>query len=115
MRVPDNPGHDGKAGWTMTRDQLAPLVGAYLQKNLSRLRFVTIDGAMFELKLWAAGARDRSDSELRGLVLDFYIVNNLLTIPSLPPPPTGPDNSIVESVKKAVTSVIEGVEIKRGD
>jgi hypothetical protein len=99
----------------VTRDQLAPLVGAYLQKNLSTLRFTTIDGAMFQLKLWVAGARDLSDSELRGLVLDFYIVNNLLTIPSLPPPPTGPDNSIVESVKKAVTSVIEGVEIKRGD
>ena len=107
----------------MDPQQARLLVQAYLEKIKMRLRFMRIDEAMLEARRWVPQTQGMSDADLHGAVLGYYLANGLLLpglpsqsqLPGSPPPPTDPDNKIIDAVKGAISTVVNGVDIKRGD
>jgi hypothetical protein len=85
-------------------------VNLYLDRIKARLPLMSIDSTVREVKLWVAGAALLSDYDLRWIILGYHITHAIM-LPQISPP----DNKLAESVKKTVKSVIDGVDIKRGN
>jgi hypothetical protein len=90
-------------------------VQAYLQKNKARLQVMGVDLIVWEVRMFVPESARLLDSELRATVAIWRSLNGPLYPLPLPAPPTAAESKLIESVKKGVTTVIEGVDIRHGD
>lgn len=89
-------------------------VQGYLERNKQRLRMLGVDFIVWEVRLSVPGVSILLDSELRATVAIWRSLNGPLYPSPLPAPPTVAESKLIEAVKKGVTTVIEGVDIKHG-
>jgi hypothetical protein len=92
-------------------------VQAYLFKNKSRLQVMSVDMILWEIRVHVAGLNVVPEDELRAHVAVWRSVNGPLFDPNMAPPPPGPsiaDNEAIQAIRKVMTIVIDGVEVKRG-
>lgn len=89
-------------------------VTRYLERLFAQklLRLMSVDKAMIEVRQWIPQARQLSDSELRSLVLGFFVSHSVY------PPgavaiysPNSKASELISAVTKAVTLVIDGAPI----
>jgi hypothetical protein len=86
----------------------------YLKRLLDQklLQQMSVDQAMSEVRKWVPGAQQLSESDLRSLVLGFYLSQSIYAPGAAPI--YSPDSStgkLVDEVKKAITLVMDGVPI----
>ena len=101
-------------------------IKAYLDANKGSLRFETIDQIVQQVKLFVFyGASPISDDDVRKIVSRWAIFNPVWLLPEPPldkpsaPPAAGPtaptpDSDFIDAVKKAITTVSNGVTIRKG-
>lgn len=89
-------------------------VRAYLEKNKQRLRMLSVDFIVWEVRLFVLDASLLLDSELRATVAIWRSLNGPLYPLPIPTPSTAAESKLIEAVKKGVTTVIEGVDLKHG-
>jgi hypothetical protein len=101
-------------------------IKAYLDANKGSLRFETIDQIVQQVKLFVFyGASPISDDDVRKIVSRWAIFNPVWLLPQPPldkpsaPPAAGPtaptpDSDFIDAVKKAITTVSNGVTIRKG-
>jgi hypothetical protein len=98
-------------------------IKAYLDANKGSLRFARIDEIVQQVKLFVFyGASPISDDEVRKIVAGWAIFNPVWLLPEPPPgkppapgpPSTTPDSDFIDAVKKAITTVSNGVTIRKG-
>jgi hypothetical protein len=88
----------------------------YLERNKLRLILMSVSYIVIEVRSVVPGARNLSESEVSSLVAVWMSVYGpRISQGSITPPhPASDDGRLLESVKNAVSSVIEGVDIQRG-
>ena len=95
-------------------------VKAYLDANRGSLRFASIDEIVQQVQLYVFyGNSPMADEEVRKIVARWAILNPVRLVPDPPaanPPVAGSatpplDSAFVDAVKKAVTTVVDGVTI----
>jgi hypothetical protein len=101
-------------------------IKAYLDANKGSLRFATIDQIVQQVKLFVFyGVSPISDDDVRKIVSRWAIFNPVWLLPEPPldkpsaPPAAGPtaptpDSDFIDAVKKAITTVSNGVTIRKG-
>jgi len=101
-------------------------IKAYLDANKGSLRFATIDQIVQQVKLFVFyGASPISDDDVRKIVSRWAIFHPVWLLPEPPldkpsaPPAAGPtaptpDSDFIDAVKKAITTVSNGVTIRKG-
>ena len=89
-------------------------VRAYLEQKKQRLRMMSVDLIVWEVRLYVPGVSALLDSELRATVAIWRSLNGPLYPLPISAPPTAAESKLIEAVKKGVTTVIEGVDIKHG-
>ncbi len=89
-------------------------VRGYLETNKQRLQAMSVDFILTDVRLFVRGLSVVPDNELRATVAIWRSLNGPLYPLTTPTPPASPDSKLVETVKKAVTTVIDGVDIKHG-
>jgi hypothetical protein len=89
-------------------------VQAYLAQNKKRLQMMSVDFIVSDVRLFVPGNALLLDSELRATVAIWRSLNGPLYPLPAPAPPAAADSKLIESVKKGVTTVIEGVDVKYG-
>lgn len=87
---------------------------AYLQRNKVRLQTLPVDLIVWEVEQFVTQAASLPDNELRAHVAIWRSLNGPLYPLPLSSPPTIADSKLIQSVKRAVTTVIEGVDVKHG-
>ena len=102
----------------MSPDQVRWKVDAYLDKQKSRLPLMSVDQAMTEVRIWVVEAKSLSDTDLRSMIVGYYLINSV-RLPALttsnPLSARLADAKIVQAVRAGVTTLIEGVDIGRDD
>jgi len=86
----------------------------YLERLLAQklLRLMSVDKAMLEIRQWIPRSRQLSDSDLRSLVLGFYVSHSVYVPADLAMiSPNSRAVELVDAVKKAVKLVMDGVPI----
>jgi hypothetical protein len=96
------------------KEQASLRVQAYLYHNKKRLEVVSVDLIVWEVRMFVPEASRLLDSELRATVAIWRSLNGPLYPLPIPAPPTAGESKLIEAVKKGVTTVIEGVDIKHG-
>ncbi len=89
-------------------------VRAYLEQKKQRLRMMSVDLIVWEVRLYVPGVSALLDSELRATVAIWRSLNGPLYPLPISAPPTAAESKLIEAVKKGVATVIEGVDIKHG-
>jgi hypothetical protein len=99
------------------KDQARLLVQAYLAQNKQRFQFMSTDYIMTDVRLFVAGASPLLDSELRATVAIWRSLNCPIVLPPTPTPiqPNSGVTKLADAVKKGITTVIDGVDIKYTD
>ena len=79
---------------------------------------MSVDAAMTEVRIWVVESKSLSDTDLRSMVLGYYLVNSV-RLPALmtsnPLSARLADAKIVKAVRDGVTTLIEGVDIGHDD
>jgi hypothetical protein len=99
----------------MTKEEANLKVQSYLAINKKRLESHNADMIVWELRSFVPGIDVMLESELRATVSIWRSLNGPLFPLSTTPPPTMPESKLIASVKSAVTTVIQGVDLKHGD
>jgi hypothetical protein len=89
-------------------------VTKYLNRLFSQglLRHMTVDKAMIEVRQWIRESADLSDSDLRSVVLGYFLSHYVyLPVESIMPSPNSRASEIIDAVKKALTLAIDGVPV----
>jgi hypothetical protein len=89
-------------------------VTKYLDRLLAQgsLRLMGVDEAMLEVRLWIPEAKQLSDSDLRSVVLGYYVSHYVyLRVEAEVLSPTSRASDIIDAVKKAMTLAIDGVDV----
>jgi hypothetical protein len=101
-------------------------IKAYLDANKGSLRFARIDEIVQQVKLFVFyGASPISDDEVRKIIARWAIFNPVWLLPEPPlgkpsvppapgPPSPTPDSDFIDAVKKAITTVSNGVTVRKG-
>ena len=101
-------------------------IKAYLDANKGSLRFATIDQIVQQIKLFVFyGASPISDDDVRKIVSRWAIFNPVWLLPEPPldkpsvpsasgPTSPTPDSDFIDAVKKAITTVSNGVTVRKG-
>jgi hypothetical protein len=90
-------------------------VRAYLEQYKKRFQVMTVDFIVSDIRHFGPDTTQLLDSELRAAVSIWLAINAApYTLPVAPTPPIL-DTKIVQAVKKAVTTLIDGVDIKTSD
>ena len=89
-------------------------VRTYLEKHKKRLGEQNVDFIMWELRTYVPASGALLDGELRATAMIWRSLNG----PPIPlpttPPPTMADSKVIATVKSVLTTVVEGVDLKRG-
>src|SRR5262245_39631480 len=89
-------------------------VTKFLDRLLAQgsLRLMTVDKAMIEVRQWIPASGQLSDSDLRSLVLGYYL-SHYVYLPAEAAflSPTGRASEFIDAVKKALTLVMDGLPI----
>jgi len=99
----------------VTKDEAYQKVQSYLALNKKRLQSQNVDMLVWELRTFVPGIDVLLDSDLRAAASIWRSINGPLFPLPTTPPPTMPENKLIESVKNALTTVVQGVDLKRGD
>jgi hypothetical protein len=89
-------------------------IDAYLAKNKTRLQVMDVDSIVWEVRLAVPKVTLLADNEVRATVAIWRSLNGPLYPMLMTPPPTNSESKLIEAVKAGVTTVIEGVKIKKG-
>ncbi len=90
-------------------------VQAYLYKHKTRLAAMSVDYIASDIRTFVLDTSLLTDSELRGTIAVWRSLNG--PVYSLPNPSYAlpADSKLIESVKKGMTVLVDGVDITRGD
>ena len=98
----------------MPPDEVRWKVHAYLDKQKKRLPLMSVDAAMLEVRIWVVEAKGVSDTDLRSMVVGYYLLNSV-RLPALTTPnPLASrlaDADIVKAVRAAMTVAVNGIDI----
>ena len=102
------------------KDEARQKIHSYLAINKKRLEMMTVDLIVWEVQTFVAMAKVLEDSEVRAMVSIWRSLNGLtysIILPPgvTPPPPTSSDGQLIESVKQALKSLVEGVDLRHGN
>jgi len=110
-----HPGPAWQEGTAMSFEQEIRLkVTKYLERLLAQgsLRLMSVDKAMLEVRQWVPLSGQLSDSDLRSLVLGFYLSHYVyLPVEAEMLSPTSRASEIIDAVKKAITLAIDGIPV----
>jgi hypothetical protein len=90
-------------------------VQAYLEKHKQRFNVLPVDAVVSDVRTFGPDTSQLLDSELRATVAIWMSLNRAPYTLPVQPRITLPDSKVIDAVKKGVTTLIEGVDIKRGD
>jgi hypothetical protein len=90
-------------------------VQAYLEKHKKRLNILPVDNIVSDIRIFGPDTSQLLDSELRATVSIWLAINQAPYTLPVQPKLTLPDSKVIDAVKKGVTTLIEGVDIYRGD
>jgi hypothetical protein len=97
------------------KQQAMARVQTYLYANKTRLQYMTVDFIFGDVRNFGPDSKDLADSELRATIAVWLSLNRALYTLPVTPSPTLPDSKVIDAVKKAVTTLIDGVDIARGN
>ncbi len=91
----------------------------YLDKNALRLVIMSSSSIYLEVRAVVPGARLLADYEVSGMISVWQYRNGLKSVPGAPTPanpaPISKDDpKLVKAVKDAISTVVEGIDIKPG-
>jgi hypothetical protein len=96
------------------KEEAYQAVQAYLAQNKQRLQVMGVDMIVWEVRTFVPKASALLDGELRATVAVWRSLNGPLYPLTISPPPTTGESKLIEAVKRGVTTVIEGVDVKHG-
>ncbi len=97
------------------KQQASFRVQSYLHQHKARLQYMTSDFIFSDVRNFGPDSKDLLDSELMATISVWLSLNRAVYTLPVTPSPTLPDSKLIDAVRKGVTTLIDGVDIVRGE